>query len=249
MDQIKIGKFIADLRKKKKMTQEKLSEKLGVTNRSVSRWENGKCMPDLALLPLLSRELDVTINELLSGEKINNDDYQKAFEENMVNIITKDRKDRRFIFITNFLFVVMIFIILCCCYYLFFYHVYFSRDYEVDNMKVEEIDYPGFYEGDLSFSTNYEGKLEYLFKTYSSENKNCNVVFVTYKSNIKKFNDVNIKVGSGMYFHKRIPTSYFENEERFKIYYTDVSFNKIKNTDDYELKEIINNSVLLYESK
>lgn len=69
MDQIKIGKFISELRKEKGMTQEQLAEKLGVTQRSVSRWETGKNMPDISLLQLLSSELNISVSELLDGEK------------------------------------------------------------------------------------------------------------------------------------------------------------------------------------
>ena len=64
MDQIKIGKFIAALRKEKGLTQEQLGEKLGVTNKTISRWENGNYMPDVEMLSLLSKEFDVSINEL-----------------------------------------------------------------------------------------------------------------------------------------------------------------------------------------
>mgnify|MGYP000474663127 FL=1 len=70
MDQIKIGKFISELRKEKGMTQEQLAVKLGVTQKSVSRWETGKNMPDLSLLQLLSAELGISVSELLDGEKI-----------------------------------------------------------------------------------------------------------------------------------------------------------------------------------
>ena len=70
MDTLKIGKFIALKRKEKNMTQEELARILGVTNKTVSRWENGNYMPDLSLLKPLSEELGITLNELLSGEKI-----------------------------------------------------------------------------------------------------------------------------------------------------------------------------------
>lgn len=70
MDQIKIGKFISELRKEKGMTQEQLAVKLGVTQKSVSRWETGKNMPDLSLLQLLSAELGISVSEILDGEKI-----------------------------------------------------------------------------------------------------------------------------------------------------------------------------------
>lgn len=87
MDQEKIGKFIAKCRKQRKMTQAELGEKLGVTEKSISNWENGRNMPDLSLFKPLCNELNITINELLSGEKIGMDKYQEKFEENIVNTI------------------------------------------------------------------------------------------------------------------------------------------------------------------
>ena len=84
MDQIKTGKFIATLRKEKDLTQEQLGEKLGVTNKTISRWENGNYMPDIQMLSLLSKEFDVSINELISGERLLIDDFKKAADNNLV---------------------------------------------------------------------------------------------------------------------------------------------------------------------
>lgn len=92
MDQEKIGKFIAALRKEKELTQEQLAERLGVSNRSVSRWENGKNMPDLSLLPLLGEELGVSITELLNGEKQKGED--KAVE-NVRKIIAMSNEEKK----------------------------------------------------------------------------------------------------------------------------------------------------------
>ena len=92
MNQEHIGKFIAECRKRKKITQSELAEKLGVTDRSVSKWENGKNMPDLSLFKPLCNILDITINELLSGEKLSKDEYQEKFEENIVNTINYSTK-------------------------------------------------------------------------------------------------------------------------------------------------------------
>ena len=83
MDTLKIGKFIARMRKEKNMTQEDLARILGVTNKTISRWENGNYMPDLSLLKPLSEVLDISLNELLSGEK--DISVQKA-NENISNI-------------------------------------------------------------------------------------------------------------------------------------------------------------------
>ena len=87
MNQEKIGKFIAMCRKNKKMTQSELAEKLGVTDKSIGNWENGRNMPDLSLFKPLCDELDITINELLSGERLKKEEYQDKFEENIINTI------------------------------------------------------------------------------------------------------------------------------------------------------------------
>ena len=92
MNQEKIGKFISKLRKKKNMTQEQLAEKLGVSNKSISRWENGKTMPDYSLLKDICIELDTNINELMSGEKIDNENYIIKAEENL--FLQKKRLDK-----------------------------------------------------------------------------------------------------------------------------------------------------------
>ena len=82
MEQQKIGKFIAQLRQEKGLTQAMLGEKLGVTNKTVSRWENGNYMPDVSLLPQLAQELGVGVGELLSGERIAQDsEYRKKADE------------------------------------------------------------------------------------------------------------------------------------------------------------------------
>ena len=87
MDQIKIGKFISELRKTKNMTQQQLGEKIGVSSKTISKWETGKGMPDLSSLKPLSVCLEISINELLSGEKIEEEKYADKLEENIINTI------------------------------------------------------------------------------------------------------------------------------------------------------------------
>lgn len=95
MDVKKIGEFIAYNRKNRGITQEQLGEKLGVSNKTISRWENGNYMPDLSLLKPLSEELGVTLNELLSGEKIKKENIIETSEKSLVNTIdyTKHKID------------------------------------------------------------------------------------------------------------------------------------------------------------
>lgn len=77
MNQEQIGKFIAELRKEKNITQEELAEILGVNVKSVSRWENAKTMPDLSLLPMLANELNVEVSEILNGRKMTKEELIK----------------------------------------------------------------------------------------------------------------------------------------------------------------------------
>ena len=92
MDQEKIGRFIANCRKQRKMTQSELGEKLGVTEKSVSNWENGRNMPDLSLFKPLCNELNITLNDLLSGEKVTEKEYREKLEENIINTIDYTNK-------------------------------------------------------------------------------------------------------------------------------------------------------------
>ena len=92
MDQVKIGKFIAELRKEKNMTQQQLGDKIGVSFKTISKWENGRGLPDLSLMKPLCDELGISINEFISGEKIDKKEYQDKFEENVLNTINYSQR-------------------------------------------------------------------------------------------------------------------------------------------------------------
>ena len=92
MNQEKIGKFILSIRKDMNMTQLELAEKLGVSDRTISKWENGRGMPDWSLIKPLCNALNVTINELLSGERITKNDLEEKSELNILNTITYTEK-------------------------------------------------------------------------------------------------------------------------------------------------------------
>lgn len=87
MDQVKVGKFIAQLRKEQGFTQEELGQKIGVTNKTVSRWENGNYMPDIELLIPLGEALGVSVNELLAGERLSDEQFRKQADENLVDAV------------------------------------------------------------------------------------------------------------------------------------------------------------------
>ena len=111
MDKTKIGKFILNCRKAKKLTQEQLAEKLGVTSKSISRWENGNTMPDYSLLKDLCDELDINVNELLSGEKIKVNDYMNKSEENLIKLRKQIDKRKKVLKVITYVFSVIIIIV------------------------------------------------------------------------------------------------------------------------------------------
>jgi transcriptional regulator with XRE-family HTH domain len=88
MDQIKIGKFIASCRKEQGMTQAALAEKLGISDRTVSKWETGKSMPDLDKISELCGYLGIDVNELLSGEKLTMEQYKEHAERNLIETLS-----------------------------------------------------------------------------------------------------------------------------------------------------------------
>lgn len=94
MDQIKIGKFIAEMRKEQNMTQKQLAECLNISDKTISKWECGKGMPDNSILLELCEALHINVNELLSGEKVSSDNYHRKAEENMLQLIDKSKKDQ-----------------------------------------------------------------------------------------------------------------------------------------------------------
>jgi len=83
MDLIRIGSFLAELRREKGLTQQALGDRLGVTNKTISRWETGCYLPDVEMLSLLSREFGVSINELVAGERLVAEDFKKAADETL----------------------------------------------------------------------------------------------------------------------------------------------------------------------
>ena len=92
MNQELIGKFIAECRKEKNMTQQELADKIGVTDKAISKWENGRGMPDLSLMNPLCTALGITINELISGERINKTEYLEKANKNILRTINYTNK-------------------------------------------------------------------------------------------------------------------------------------------------------------
>lgn len=96
VDQIKIGKFIAECRRKKNITQAQLAEKLNITDRAVSKWETGKSMPDSSIMLELCDILGINVNDLLCGEVVTVNDYNKELEKNLIEMVKqKEEADKK----------------------------------------------------------------------------------------------------------------------------------------------------------
>lgn len=95
MEQIKIGKFIAEERKAKGLTQRQLADTLSISDKTVSKWECGKGLPEVSLMLPLCETLNITVNDLLSGERVSEVDYQKKAEENMMDLMKENQENKK----------------------------------------------------------------------------------------------------------------------------------------------------------
>lgn len=108
INQAEIGKFIAKCRREKKLTQAQLAEKLGITDRAVSKWETGQNLPDASIMPELCEILGITVNELFSGEKVEVQNVEKKAEENLIALKRKDENNMKINLIVSILFSIML---------------------------------------------------------------------------------------------------------------------------------------------
>ena len=96
MDQVKIGRFIAERRKINNLTQAELAERLSITDRAVSKWENGRSMPDSSIMLALCKELKISVNDLLNGEVVDMENYNEKVEKQLLEVIKqKEEADKR----------------------------------------------------------------------------------------------------------------------------------------------------------
>ena len=121
MDQVKIGKFISDERKAKGYTQKQLSELLEISDKTISKWECGNGFPEASQLLPLCNELEITVNEILTGERISQQNYKKKAEENMVNMIREKEENKQKILLTTIIGVIstitFVTLLLVICFY------------------------------------------------------------------------------------------------------------------------------------
>ncbi|MBP3921145.1 MAG: helix-turn-helix transcriptional regulator [Bacilli bacterium] len=115
MDQVKIGKFISLKRKERNITQSELAEMLNITDRAISKWENGVCLPDASNVPNLCKILDISINDLFSGEVVDMKDNEKKLEENLLEMTRiKEQRDKELLAMEIFIGIIVSIIMLVC---------------------------------------------------------------------------------------------------------------------------------------
>ena len=116
MDQIKIGKFIGEQRKIHNLTQSELSKKLGITDRAISKWERGICLPDAGLMLDLCKILEISVNELLSGEKIPMENNTEIMEKNLIEMAALNERTNKMLIHTEYVLIaLMVFTVVAGC--------------------------------------------------------------------------------------------------------------------------------------
>jgi len=181
MNQEKIGKFIAECRKKNKLTQEHLAEKLGVTSKSISRWENGKTMPDVSLFSPLCKELKITVNDLLSGEIVEKADLVLSADRfiDYSKYMKRKEKHKIIVLLGGLILTVCLFLVILI---LFFNKTFFRGYYELDFMNNISIPIPrySYYRG-----TGGMGEYTTKLKTLKQPDE-VNILIDSYLSTLDK---------------------------------------------------------------
>lgn len=247
MDQEKIGKFIANLRKERKITQQELADKLGVSEKTISNWENGRNMPDMSLYKPLCEEFGITINDLMSGEIVNKEEYQEKFEENVIGAIDNvELKNKYYIRLRYYLIILFSITVLIIIGIAIYNHVYFIQEYDKEKyfITTDENGYK------IVAQDACLSDIEYIVTSFKNDKNNkiyflnikCTLWAINNNKNIEK-NKIDL-TGDHHYNFYGIGIS-DENINSIKFYYTKVNFDKIRNANDKELQKIIDESHLM----
>ena len=253
MNQEKIGKFIAECRKEKNLTQVQLAEKLNMSYKSISKWETGRGMPDSSIMLELCNYLGINVNELLSGEHIKEQEYQEKANENIISIAKEFDKNRK---IKNRIIVVTVVIFLCLL-LIFITNIAYKNietsvkyDDRLIECKIENDNIICSFNGSSlvilssqKINTDEE-TLIFVNGKMLLQNK-IRSHFETWDSMAQLNNGDNYHFNSEIIINKN--TDIKNCKDKIKVYYTNISFNKIKNASQNELEKIIEQSNLMAE--
>ena len=256
MNQLKIGKFIAECRKEKKLTQNQLAEKLNITDRAISKWETGKGMPDCSIMLNLCDELGINVNELLTGEKINEKDYKEKADENivsMIEIVDKNKKISKKM-------------ILICATIICAILIYIMAKIGYNNVETT-VNYDGriitcsITDNEIIYNIEGIDVLKPYYEVVSTGDET--LIFFTNKIRVADKIEshrqtwesmAELIYGKNDHIRKTeivIPKKDILNNQNnsIKVYYTEEPLNKIKHANEEKLKEVINDSYLIKEQK
>lgn len=254
MDQIKIGRFITQCRKEQGFTQLQLADKLNITDKAISKWETGKGLPDSSIMLELCEYLKINVNELLSGEHIVEENYQEKACENIISIAKESEKNRKLKNgLITFLASVIISLLVILSVIILYRNIEISVAYDSRlvqcDIKEDKIT--------CTFNGSSLIHLDYKAINYNDET----LIFINGKmllqnkshSHFETWDTMaQLKNGGNPRFFSKIEinksTDLAECKENIKVYYTNISLKKIKNSSNNELNEIIKNSNLMIEN-
>ena len=253
MNQEKIGKFIAKCRRDKKLTQSELAEKLNISNKAISKWETGRGMPDASIMLELCEYLGITVNELLSGEKLEEGEYKEKANENIINIAKESEKNKK---VKNKIIIVLTIIIIFSILLLITNIIYrnFEVTLEYDNRLIKcEIN-----NEDIICSFNGIS-LVTLYSEYINIDDET-LIFINgkmllqnkIKSHYESWDSMaELNNGNNTSFNTEIIINKSKDiedcKEKIKVYYTKTNVNKIRSLGKEELQKVIEESNLMLE--
>ena len=253
MNQEKIGKFIAKCRRDKKLTQSELAEKLNISNKAISKWETGRGMPDASIMLELCEYLGITVNELLSGEKLEEGEYKEKANENIINIAKESEKNKK---VKNKIIIVLTIIIIFSILLLITNIIYrnFEVTLEYDNrlIKCEK--------NNEDIICSFNGiSLVTLYTEYINIDDET-LIFINgkmllqnkIKSHYESWDSMaELNNGNNTSFNTEITINKSKDiedcKEKIKVYYTKTNVNKIRSLGKEELQKVIEESNLMLE--
>lgn len=254
MDQVKIGKFIAQCRKEQNLTQAQLAEKLNVTDKAISKWETGKGLPDSSIMLELCKKLNINANELLSGERLNTENYQEKADENIVYITKEAEKNKK---IKNKIIIIfsilMLGLIIGITAISIYNNVEIDIAYDERIIKCEIVDNDIICSCDgLSFVQFYHTEVNTDGKTYMFI-KGKMLLQNKVRSHFETWDTMaELNSGEASHFSSKIiidiNKDVLDCKDKIKIYYTNIPFEKIQKANEDELLDIIKNSHLICEN-
>ena len=253
MNQEKIGKFIAKCRKDKNLTQGELADKLNISNKAISKWETGRGMPDASIMLELCAYLGITVNELLSGEKLEEEEYKEKANENIINIAKESEKNKK---VKNkiiiFLTIVIIFSILLLITNVIYRNFEITLEYDNRLIKCET--------NNEDIICSFNGiSLVTLYSEYINIDDET-LIFINgkmllqnkIKSHYESWDSMaELNNGNNTSFNTEIIINKSKDiedcKEKIKVFYTKTNVNKIKSLGKEELQKVIEESDLMLE--